>query len=343
MHFSRDLLYERHRLSHQQINDVLGVAENNFPLKEKLSDMAKIGDFIALTDRFRKEKIDFISLKGPLLSQRIYGDPTYRRYRDFDFLFETQQDTDRAYNLLLDKGYVPLSVKLPEREDDKKLFYKNFYDIPLYNSKNNMTVELHAKLLKFSTLKDETLNHIIHPNLMAMTLSGRRFKVLDNELELLFLIIHGGLHRFSRLKWLVDIKDLLNIISIDEEKFRSLVEKTNSEKLVGLCREVLKVYFPEVDFFKGYPKPGRSMVSNVIQSIEDENVNDKANFKKFIRYMYFTWSIQPGWKSRLSVISKQLYLSSAVNSKNKNNLPLFLQLLQVPFYTLKRWVSSQNK
>jgi hypothetical protein len=46
----------------------------------------------------------------------------------------------------------------------------------------------------------------LFPNLSQLSFAGRTFTVLNPELDLLYLVIHGGLHGFFRLKWLVDIK-----------------------------------------------------------------------------------------------------------------------------------------
>lgn len=340
MLFTRELLYNRHRLSHQQINDLLGITkEKDLYTAEKLSDMHKVGEFILLTDKLRQANINFVTLKGPILSHRLYGDPTYRRYKDFDLLFFSQKDTIRAYELMLKNGFLPTNAEIPKTDAKKQAFFKNFYDIPMYDFQKKLSIELHAKLFKFSKVKESTLQHIIESNLTTITLSGRAFSVLNNELELLYLIIHGTLHRFSRLKWLIDIKDYLKKMNIDHQKFKRLVKETNSEKMVSLCGKLLEIYFPELHFFKDYPKPSKSIIYNVQQSIEDENVDDKASFKKFINYMYFTLKIQPDWKTRLSVLYKQLYISNTVNFKNENDLPLVFQFIRVPFNSLSHWIS----
>lgn len=340
MQFSREILYKRHRLSHQQINDLLGNSkEEDLCIAEKLSDMAKIGEFITFTDKLRQANISFVTLKGPVLSQRLYGEPTYRRYKDFDLLFFSQKDTIRAYELLLNNGYLPTNAEIPKTDDKTQAFFKNFYDIPMYDFQKKLSIELHAKLFKFSNINESALQHIVESNLTTITLSGRAFSVLNNELELLYLIIHGTLHRFSRLKWLIDIKDFLKIIDIDHQKFKMLVIKTNSEKMVSLCGKLLEIYFPELHFFKDYPKPSKSIIYNVQQSIEDDNVDDKASFKKFFNYMYFTLKIQPDWKTRFKVLFKQLYISNTVNFKNENDLPLVFQFIRVPFKSLSHWIA----
>jgi hypothetical protein len=47
-------------------------------------------NFIAITDLLRQNEIPS-SLKGPLLSQHIYNDPTVRFSHDIDILIDEQQ------------------------------------------------------------------------------------------------------------------------------------------------------------------------------------------------------------------------------------------------------------
>jgi hypothetical protein len=85
MNYSREILYTRHRLSHYQINKLLGEQQNQLDFEEKLYQLNLLAEFLSITDHLTKEDIWFMPLKGPLLSYRIYEDATCRRYRDFDF------------------------------------------------------------------------------------------------------------------------------------------------------------------------------------------------------------------------------------------------------------------
>jgi hypothetical protein len=88
-------------LSHQQIDHWLGKIAAI--LQEKLNHLKMLRNFIAITDLLRQNEIPFISLKGPLLSQHIYNDPTVRFSHDIDILIDEQQ-IDSTVKLFLDNG-----------------------------------------------------------------------------------------------------------------------------------------------------------------------------------------------------------------------------------------------
>jgi hypothetical protein len=76
--------------SNQQIDHWLGkIAARNFT--GKVNHLKMLRNFIAITDLLRQNEIPFISLKGPLLSQHIYNDPTVRFSHDIDILIDEQQ------------------------------------------------------------------------------------------------------------------------------------------------------------------------------------------------------------------------------------------------------------
>ena len=83
-----EILKSRHRLSAEQINLLAGgrVIEESY--EEKAGTLVKVAEFIKVTDLLRAGGIDFIPLKGPLLSFRLYGDATTRRYGDIDILVD---------------------------------------------------------------------------------------------------------------------------------------------------------------------------------------------------------------------------------------------------------------
>ncbi|TVQ01115.1 MAG: hypothetical protein EA359_14560, partial [Balneolaceae bacterium] len=85
-HISRETLRHRHRLSHQQIDDILNEKTGKKYLPEKMVQLNKLSQFFDLTSEFDKHNLWYVNLKGPLLSQRIYDDPAVRIWRDFDFL-----------------------------------------------------------------------------------------------------------------------------------------------------------------------------------------------------------------------------------------------------------------
>lgn len=72
--------------------------------------------------------------------------------------------------------------------------------------------------------------------------NSREYTTLTDEYELLYLIYHGGMSGWHRLKWLIDIVDYININSIDKQEFLNLISNYKINKLIM----DLKFIFDEV-------------------------------------------------------------------------------------------------
>jgi hypothetical protein len=332
--FTRESLYNRHILSHHQIDDWIGTSEKTISLNEKLQEMARIAEFLAITDAFVNEGLKFVSFKGPLLSQRLYGDATYRRYGDFDFLFDIP-NAQIAIEILIKNGYSAVYYLVPEKDGQKKEFFRNIKEICFYNAAKDTNIEIHWKLFSGKFLPINKLNQIIAANLSQISFAGRNFTVLNPEFDLLYLVIHGGLHCFRRLKWLVDIKDFLDKVPIDVEKFQDLTKQLNASRLVALCNEVLKVYFPDSNLLPGNYRVNSFLVDYAIEKIESKTYENKKSFKESIRGYRYLLNAFPSWPYKLSVFQTIFFLSYVVQTKKTSCIP-FAYIFIVPFQTILR-------
>jgi hypothetical protein len=334
MPFTRELLYSRHVLSHPQIDDWIGKSEQSSSLDEKLEEMGRMAEFIAITDAFVAAGLNFVSFKGPLLSQRLYGDTTYRRYGDFDFLFDIPA-AEIAAEILVNNGYLAVYYEIPEQDRQKKEFFNNVKEICFYNSEKDSSIEIHWKLFFGKFLPLEKLEQIIASNLSEISLAGRTFTVLNPELDLLYLVIHGGLHCFRRLKWLVDIKDFLEKVPIDNEKFMLLTLQLNASRMVALCNQVLLVYFPDSKVLPGNYRTDSYLLDFSIEKIESETYEDKKSLKESIRNYRFLLSAFPSLRYKISIFHHIFFLSYIVQTKKTSRIP-FAFMFIVPFQTLFR-------
>ena len=240
----RKLLYERHRLSHQQIDDFLSEKESSNYIAEKLEQLVQLYEFLYVTDKFSSEGLSFISIKGPLLSNRLYNDATYRRYKDFDFFIELST-IEMAIDILKELGYKPTSFNWPTNRRRKQLIVDHGKHISFYHPDKSTCIELHWKLFDARITKPEIIEQLIFKNLTTTEFKGRRFKVFNTEFELLYLIIHGGLSNWFRLKWLVDIHQLLQEALIKKDKFIEITSLLKAGRMVALCNAMIAEFFPD--------------------------------------------------------------------------------------------------
>lgn len=238
-----EILRSRHRLSSQQVNSLFGRKVIEESLEEKAGTLAKVAEFIRVTDLLRDAGIGFIPLKGPLLSFRLYGDATTRKYGDIDVLVDPAE-VDKARTCLMAGGYTEYMLKWPQSDTGRQKALKYWHDISFKDSKGEIITELHWRLSNRQWLNFRDAERFVSENLCNVEFCGNKYRVLNQEAELLYLVIHGGVHRWVLLKWLNDIQRYLEINVIDQSRFCNLVRMFGCGRMVTLCNKMLSEFFP---------------------------------------------------------------------------------------------------
>jgi len=241
--FSKDQLLGRHGLSARQVKALLGAEVPEESIETKTRELDKIAEFLRIGDLLHSHNINFIPLKGPILSFRIYGDATVRKYCDFDLLVEPSSVL-KARELLAELGYEPVGYTLPENKTGRRIVLSHVHHVLFTHSLHELRVELHWRLFQTPPVRTTILAGLVDANLSEIQFADRSFIVLDDEMELLYMVIHGSIHNWRRLKWLADVHELLQREEIDWPKFLILAQKLRAGRLISLTNFMLSQYFP---------------------------------------------------------------------------------------------------
>ena len=300
--FSRDTLHERHRLSHQQIDRLLNENSGKKYLPEKLEQLNKIGYLIELADLLNQKNIWWLVLKGPLLSERIYGDPTIRLWKDFDLLTKPEHVTSFV-SVLIDQGFKHEKVDWPESEKRREMVLHFGKNLEMFHPQKGISVELHWKLFDDRLTTSKKMWEMIENNTESTIFSGKSIQRLSLEFELLYLIIHGSIHAWFRLKWLTDIRDLFEKHTINADKFLVLTKKLNASRFVCICNYVLGVYFPSTKQIPvKHQKSTKKLGEYALREIRNEVVKPKHNFTETLRAIRYRMSLSPKLRYKLDVL-----------------------------------------
>lgn len=169
---------------------------NTVQMLQLSAEMSNIANLLA------GQNIRCLFLKGPVLGQELYGDISQRASRDLDFLVPIEQLQD-AEAALISLGYVK-EEKFESILGDWKWREHHIY---LSHPVSKIKAELHWRLGPGPAKEpgfDELWKH-------SRTSShfGENVRYLGPEDLFLFLAVHGARHAWSRLRWLQDIKRLL--------------------------------------------------------------------------------------------------------------------------------------
>jgi Uncharacterised nucleotidyltransferase len=136
---------------------------------------------------FHRAGVPVISLKGPWLAERLYGDTAFRTYTDLDLLVHTA-DIARAEDLLGALCFIPAGRR---SQYDRKW------------RRHGVIVELHHDVenpLIFDFGIERAWNRA-----QLSQFQGVPAWLLEPSDELLYLCLHGAKHRFERLSHILDL------------------------------------------------------------------------------------------------------------------------------------------
>ncbi len=151
---------------------------------------------------FEERKIQHFLLKGPILSESLYDDPSLRMYSDIDFLVPYDQ-LAAAKEILEDLGFNALKT-MPGKNwasSEQKYFRK---DVPfIHSQKKSLCIEVHFRLQPPPFVYGMDWD-LIDQNKKIVTYQGRSVATLSDDMNFAYLCAHGHAHAWERLDWLFD-------------------------------------------------------------------------------------------------------------------------------------------
>lgn len=184
-----------------------------------VQSMERIQALAAINAAFSDAGIRMISMKGPLLSVELYGDPSMRTSRDLDLMVDAG-DLDRAEKILLDMGYRPeehLYLKTPRR---RKFYSAIEHEKHRVYLRGEICVEVHWQ----SDYQRQQSFQGLWERRAQRQLLGREIAVMGRDDRYPALIIHAAEHGFLRLRWLLDLYELQKKPEFSWEHVFSLME-----------------------------------------------------------------------------------------------------------------------
>lgn len=183
---------------------------------------------------FKENSIPALLLKGPAMAKDLYGDTSFRTCKDLDILISIEQ-FDRTDQLLQSFGFTP--------DDNSPRVYnwkKSLHHCAYTNHDEGVQVEIHWRLQPGSW-SEPTFDELWERRVECLLPENPIYRP-GNEDLLLYLSLHGARHSWFRLRWLLDIQQLLQK-EMDWRLIADLLKQNNSYIALGqsllLCDHIL--------------------------------------------------------------------------------------------------------
>ncbi|MGH7782074.1 MAG: nucleotidyltransferase domain-containing protein [Candidatus Binataceae bacterium] len=164
-------------------------------------------ELVRLLDLLEKQRIDVVSLKGPVLGAALYGDEALKTSSDLDLLV-LPSDAVHAIRALQSIGYrLDSTAHWPA---ERALLRDPNSELSFSDPSGRVKLDLHWRLLPsyFPVIADDA---DLWVRLRPVAWSRARANTLAPEHLLPFLCVHGAKHMWERLGWLCDVARLLQV------------------------------------------------------------------------------------------------------------------------------------
>jgi hypothetical protein len=192
-----------------------------------------------IADRFHYRGVDWMVFKGTTQAAQFYPDPAWRDSADIDLLVPPDQ-FGCALDELVEMGFVASYPPVPRRGLFRRMILAAVRDVMLVAPDNPAdSIELHKRLFFAGGRRADFLALPVGEGQMPMPAMGPDLAF--------YLIAHGALSYWVRLKWLVDLVPLLCRLGDDElATIRARAASARSENAVAAGLILLRMLFPFV-------------------------------------------------------------------------------------------------
>lgn len=313
--------------------------------------MKQAAELVQLTKLFEENDIPFVAFKGIALIKLTGLDLHQRHHGDIDILLASTKDLHKAEEILIGTmGYHGISLKNLStlNKSQKKHFLTYQKDIGYFNEKSGINIELHFKILPSNTMLPASSSQIFK-NRTEFTVGQNKIPCMNKQQHQIYLLLHGSISRWFRLKWLCDIPFISdNGQSYCNDSFVDSAKKNGHLRMVvqGLCMSNDLLLMP------------------IMNSIRKENNNNKKilfltnESKKFItstknlaelrpkslnkvipyysRLLKYKLTLMKGWTYKKDVIHQNFTDNADWEKLCLPSRLFYLYYLLRPFLWLKR-------
>ncbi len=222
-----------------------------------------------LSDALKKKQIEFLFLKGPFTSYKIFGDLSSKHSRDIDLFIDESQLTE-CISVLESLGYCLHSSYKQFYQKQKKTFRKNNNQIVFFHKKKKIQLEIHWRLFANKYYFASSFKEQIE-NKQTIDITSESVDLFSDEYLLIYLCAHSAKHKWALLYWLFEIAAYTYKNDFEWNRVLEMSQNLNVERPlvqgIFLCNHFFNLPIPDV--LKAYAE-GDSQFKGLVKSAINE-------------------------------------------------------------------------
>jgi len=304
-------LIQRHKLFPLISKEFVGLldVDNQARWKEEIRkhtirSMLLTGELGLVIKQLEGDNIEVVSIKGPVLTQGLYGDIGKRHFGDLDLVVK-REDLQKVLHALSGMGYALIHPRSDLTEKQWNYYFRYKKDVGLENRDKRVFVELHVGVYRHELLRvaDEG---IMFEDMEEEVIGGTSVRCMNKDNTFLYLLYHGGQHLYFRLFWLRDIAEAIKRWDLDHLKILNKAIELGIDRMVGLGLLLAEEFFgteiPEE--YGGYLKKHASIL-RIIKKLCIQRIYGPENDTFIMRVQRHRYALllKSGLRYKWAVIS----------------------------------------
>ena len=167
----------------------------------QLRQLGKTQELLEIVRAFESHEIRFLTLKGPAVSQWLYGDAAKRHCNDLDILVlpdDFPKVSGAMKTLCYDRSGEAFDDRVRSGESFRLLSHHEHYE------RRGSQVEAHWRLSSLDFMFSDGISDL-YDRRVSVEIGGQSVPMLGEDDLIDYLTLHGTAHSWHRLKWLYDI------------------------------------------------------------------------------------------------------------------------------------------
>lgn len=269
-------------------------------------------ELIRILQVLEQGNIRAVVMKGIPLAHKLYGDMALRPSNDLDILV-WPGDIDSARKIIEGQGYQADDQLDRMTPVQLRKWSECNQHIAYWHPDRKVALELHWQLychgMNMPQLQTEN-------SLTQVQIVGQSMQVLEREELLLYLILHGAVHAWFRLKWLLDIDLMIRQGEFDWAALYQISERLGVKAVVNqsiiLSQQLFGTPVPvNIAETANCDRRAQALAAMALRSIAaaDRNSKPKSLYATAIQLYYdkkYLLCLHAKWKERALLVSRWL-------------------------------------
>ncbi len=300
---------------------------------------------LRLSAAFSTHHLQHAFIKGITLNDYLYGNLNTRPCKDIDLLVHPES-YDEAAQLLLASGYKQQEPLYSLEGLKKKYHFKHRHDVAFYHPQKKILVELHFKLeypgINFFSFQDIPLKQL--------PMGNKSITTLDDDYHLLFLMLHGAIHGWNRLRWLEDIYLFIQLKQGDLARLRQLAMQLQCVHVVEQALLLVTTFFQCESLnlerhLKNTSAQGKSLaaIAQTFITSDYEQIDGLKKPSLFFLYRYYRIKLAPKYKKSTMLFADIFKIYNLFPDFTFSDRFFWLYYLAYPWWIIKYIITGFRK